>query len=238
MEQIPTNRRRFLKGALAGGAVAVSVALPNTAQAESKLAAGAKASNLNPAYLFFNMEEQSFIEAVVNHMIPADALSPKGPEIGVNIYIDHALANGWGKGERLYNHGPWKTGLPTQGYQLPLTPAELYRVCITKANIACVERHGRPFEQLSEAQRQDFLLALSAGKIDFKDGPSSKTFFDMLYQNVMEGMFSDPIYGGNQNKSGWKLIGFPGAISMHARDVETYLDKRYTAPMFGISDLS
>ena len=55
MEQIPTNRRRFLKGALAGGAVAVSVALPNTAQAESKLAAGAKASNLNPAYLFFNL---------------------------------------------------------------------------------------------------------------------------------------------------------------------------------------
>jgi hypothetical protein len=29
----------------------------------------------------------------------------------------------------------------------------------------------------------------------------------------MEGMFSDPIYGGNRNKAGWRLIGFPGAIA-------------------------
>jgi gluconate 2-dehydrogenase gamma chain len=81
-------------------------------------------------------------------------------------------------------------------------------------------------------------LALSSGKVDFKDGPSSKTFFDMLYQNVMEGMFSDPIYGGNQNKAGWRLIGFPGAISLHAQDVEIYLNKKYTAPILGIADLS
>jgi len=54
----------------------------------------------------------------------------------------------------------------------------------------------------------------------------------------MEGMFSDPIYGGNQNKAGWRLIGFPGAISLHAQDVETYLNKKYTAPIFGIADLS
>ena len=238
MDQDPTNRRRFLKGALVGSAAAVSGALPTSAHAESKPAAAIDISSANQGYLFFNLEEQAFIEAVVNHMIPADALSPKGTEIGINIYIDHALANGWGKGERLYNHGPWKRGLPTQGYQLPLTPAELYRVCITKSNIACTARYGKWFDQLSESQRQEFLVALSSGKVDFIEGPSSKTFFDMLYQNVMEGMFSDPIYGGNQNKAGWKLIGFPGAISLHAQDVETYLDKKYTAPMFSISDLS
>jgi gluconate 2-dehydrogenase gamma chain len=27
----------------------------------------------------------------------------------------------------------------------------------------------------------------------------------------MEGMFADPIYGGNKDFSGWLLLGFPGA---------------------------
>ena len=43
----------------------------------------------------------------------------------------------------------------------------------------------------------------------------------------MEGMFSDPIYGGNRNKAGWKLIGFPGAIAVHRENVERYRDKEF-----------
>jgi hypothetical protein len=27
----------------------------------------------------------------------------------------------------------------------------------------------------------------------------------------MEGMFADPIYGGNKDFAGWRLVGFPGA---------------------------
>jgi hypothetical protein len=27
----------------------------------------------------------------------------------------------------------------------------------------------------------------------------------------MEGMFADPLYGGNRDFSGWRLVGFPGA---------------------------
>jgi gluconate 2-dehydrogenase gamma chain len=27
----------------------------------------------------------------------------------------------------------------------------------------------------------------------------------------MEGMFADPIYGGNKEFAGWRLVGFPGA---------------------------
>jgi gluconate 2-dehydrogenase gamma chain len=30
-------------------------------------------------------------------------------------------------------------------------------------------------------------------------------------QNTVEGFFSDPLYGGNKDMAGWKLIGFPGA---------------------------
>jgi len=40
---------------------------------------------------------------------------------------------------------------------------------------------------------------------------SGQAFFDFLLQNTIEGFFWDPIYGGNRDMVGWKLIGFPGA---------------------------
>ena len=39
----------------------------------------------------------------------------------------------------------------------------------------------------------------------------SKDFFKMVLEDVYEGMFSDPIYGGNRELAGWKLVGYPGA---------------------------
>jgi gluconate 2-dehydrogenase gamma chain len=132
------DRRTFLKSAVASSATAVAVTLPQQAQAQQKPAAPAVSPPPSPGYAYLNLEEQAFIEAVVDHMIPADELSPKGTDIGLNVYIDRALAGGWGKGERLYMQGPWKLGVPSQGYQLPLTPAELYRASIKAANAHCV----------------------------------------------------------------------------------------------------
>src|SRR5262249_61376152 len=66
-------------------------------------------------YEFLNLDEAAFVEALVDHMVPADELTPKGTEIGINIYIDRALAGAWGKGERLYIHWPSHIGMPTHG---------------------------------------------------------------------------------------------------------------------------
>jgi gluconate 2-dehydrogenase gamma chain len=33
----------------------------------------------------------------------------------------------------------------------------------------------------------------------------------MLQDDTVEGMFADPVYGGNRNYVGWALIGYPGA---------------------------
>jgi len=41
--------------------------------------------------------------------------------------------------------------------------------------------------------------------------PSAFGFFTMLQNDTNEGMFADPIYGGNAEFAGWKLIGYPGA---------------------------
>ena len=241
MSQNSQNRRNFLKSAAVGGAAmgVGATGVTNVAQAQAKKNSLPLTNmNQNPGYLFFNLDEQAFIEAVVDHMIPADELSPSGTQMGVNIYIDRSLASGWGKGERLYLKGPWKKGLPNQGYQLPLTPAELYRVGISNASTHCQKTYAKAFDQLPENLKQEFLVALQGGKISFKSDMPSRTFFSMLYQNVMEGMFADPIYGGNRNKAGWKLLGFPGVIAVNAQNVEKFLDKKFSPVVSSISDLS
>ena len=232
------DRRTFLKSAVASSAAAVAVAVPQTSDAQQKPAAPAANPPQSPGYAYLNLEEQAFIEALVDHMIPADEHSPKGTDVGVNIYIDRALAGGWGKGERLYMQGPWKQGTPSQGYQLPLTPAELYRAGIKAANAHCVKTYGTTFDRLPENLRQEFLLGLQAGKVTFEGGPPSRVFFATVYQNVMEGMFSDPIYGGNRNKAGWKMIGFPGVIATHAQNVEKFKDKKFVVEPVSIGDMS
>jgi len=230
------GRRDFLKGAVVGGAAAAASATAIPAQG----APAQQADTQPPAegYTFLNLDEAAFVEALVDHMVPADELTPKGTDIGINVYIDRALAGAWGKGDRLYMQGPWKPGTPSQGYQLPLTPAQLYRAGIAATNAHCRKTYGKLFDRLDEKQREEVLLGLSSGKVTFDNGPPVRVFWGTLYQTVMEGMFADPIYGGNRNKAGWKLIGFPGAIAVNAENIKKYRDKKFAPDPVSIADMS
>ncbi len=44
----------------------------------------------------------------------------------------------------------------------------------------------------------------------------------MLLQNTVEGFFADPLYGGNRDKVGWKLVGFPGVAAYYANKITDY----------------
>jgi gluconate 2-dehydrogenase gamma chain len=81
--------------------------------------------------------------------------------------------------------------------------------------------HGGAFADLA-APEQDALLAQAEhGELDFGALPSS-AFFAALLDATMEGFFSDPIYGGNRDKIGWKLVGFPGVHASYANDIERH----------------
>jgi gluconate 2-dehydrogenase gamma chain len=163
-------------------------------------------------YSFFNQEEAKFIEAAVARLIPTDQ-NPGGIEAGVPNYLDKQLGGAWGAGERLYLSGPWQPTRPGLGYQLPLTPGELFHTAVKAIN-AELTKSGQPFWEMAPEQQDDYLHKLEAGDIDL-NGVSSDIFFSQLWGMTVEGFFSDPVYGGNKDMVAWKLIGFPGAYASY-----------------------
>ena len=242
MKKQEFDRRDFLKTAVVGGAAAAggtaAIATPEVAQAEQPAPAAAAEAAAPAGYAFLNLDEAAFVEALVDHMIPADEISPKGTDLGVNIYIDRALAGAWGKGERLYMQGPWKLGSPSQGYQLPLTPAQLYRAGIAATNAHCRKAHGNTFDRIADAQRQEVLTGLSTAKITFDSGLPVRVFWATLYQTVVEGIYSDPIYGGNRDKVSWRMVGYPGLPATYASKALEYRGKRIVLEPQSIADFS
>jgi gluconate 2-dehydrogenase gamma chain len=172
---------------------------------------------------YLNPGEVDFLTAAVDRLIPPDPTGPSASEAGVVIFLDRQLAGPYGNGAHFYLEGPWQKGTETQGYQSRFTPAQFYRHAIAAIDQAVGRSEsGKAFKDLA-ADRQDSLLKqMESGDLKL-DGPiTSKAFFAMFLQNVLEGYFSDPIYGGNKGAAAWKMIGFPGAHYDYSEWVTAY----------------
>ena len=199
--------RRDVVTATGAAAAAALGSAPREAAAQQPRAAQ------GTTYLFFNADEVAFVEAAIARLIPADEQWPGALEAGVANFIDKELNGAWGAGERLYRSGPWQPGTPTQGYQLPFTPAELFRTALA-AITKDLARAGTPFAKMTGEQQDAYLRSLEAGTADLGGVPSD-VFFAHLWDATVEGFFSDPVYGGNRDMAAWKMIGFPGAYASY-----------------------
>jgi gluconate 2-dehydrogenase gamma chain len=225
------TRRRFL-GAGSATLGALTAAGPAVAAPESAKAA-APAPSGAPVSRFFNADEAQFIHAAVDRLIPAGD-GPGAVEAQVPAYLDAQLGGAWGAGERLYRSGPWHNGLPTQGYQLPYTPAELFRHAL-RAIAEDLQGKGKgKFATLPPKEQDAYLTALQNGKVDLGGIPSN-VFFESLLGLTIEGFFSDPAYGGNAGMAGWKLIGFPGAYANYYHLVDRH-GLAFTQPPISLAD--
>lgn len=156
-------------------------------------------------------DEARWLAAVADVFIPQDD-HPSASQAGVVDYIDLQLATGYGQGEGLYLKGPFAQGTPQQGYQLPLTPAQLIRQGIAAA------RAEDDLVALEDAAREAWVQALSERATPLGDVPAS-TFFSELLSLTKEGYFADPIYLGNYDYAGWRMVGFPGAHAYYTERV-------------------
>lgn len=220
------NRREAMKlVGLAGLAGAVPAeqadARPSTEAIQAPTPGAAPAAAPPRACTFFTPTEAAFIEAAVARLIPADDLGPGAREAGCAFFIDQQLAGAFGSAARWYMQGPFGDASPEQGYQLPLTPRQLYRLGIEQVNLHCASALGKTFDRLDTAAQDTVLQALEQARLPTNDLPQ-QAFFGMLLANSVEGFFADPIYGGNHDKVGWKLVGFPGVAAAYVADVASY----------------
>ena len=161
--------------------------------------------------VFFDEAEWAFVMAATDRLIPADGEGPGALETMVPRFIDRQLAGDFGKASRWYMDGPHDPDAsPLFGFQLALTPAEIYRASIPEIDGTCRDAFGRTFAELSDADRDTVLGDLETGRIDLKTVPAAD-FFELLLANTKEGYFADPRYGGNHGMQAWTYIGFPGA---------------------------
>ncbi len=187
---------------------------------------------------FFTPEEANAVDALVDRLIPGDALGPGGREAGCTLFIDRQLAGPFGSSERLYMKPPFAQGTPQQGLQSPITPAARYRMSLAALEDFCRKANaGQGVAAIGAEQRDRLLGGLEKGEVKLEGAGGSsvdgRSFFELLLQNTMEGFFADPIYGGNRDMVGWKLVGFPGARYDFRDHVEKH-NQPYPLPPVGI----
>jgi gluconate 2-dehydrogenase gamma chain len=229
------TRRSFVTTVGAATMVPAATLLSSTAHAAPPAPAPTptkhshSAEPAKTAYLFFDPEEALFIEAACDRLIPPDESGPGALGAGVPNYLDKQLGGAWGAGERLYRSGPWQSGTPSQGYQLPFSPAELFHASL-RAIGRDLDGRGKPFHEMSAEAQDAYLQSLESGTHEL-DGVPSAVFFDMLLKMTVEGFFSDPVYGGNRDMVAWRMIGFPGAYADYFEAIDRHGVKFEREPM-------
>jgi gluconate 2-dehydrogenase gamma chain len=207
------------------------------------------------AYTFFTAPETRFIESVVARLIPTDDLGPGALEAGVSYFIDQQLQTSYGLAAKMYMQGPWGSmegeaeasdelqnevsSTQEQGYQLPVTPQELYQLCIAALETHAEETYGALFANMTASQQDAMLTALENGDITVEPLPPSflSSFWTMLLANTKQGFFADPAYGGNGDKVGWRLVGFPGVAAAYKGVIQAYYNVPYLVDPVSLVDI-
>ncbi|MGO9821801.1 MAG: gluconate 2-dehydrogenase subunit 3 family protein [Solirubrobacteraceae bacterium] len=178
------TRRRFLErsaGVAGGLTAAAAVGGSGLLESASALAASAPVA--------LTAAELATLTAVLTQLLPADSLGPGAVEAGVPTYIDRSLA------------GSYK----------PLLPA--YQSFLPMFDTAAQTMGASSFSALPAAEQISLLSAFETGTppgIPASEATTVQGLFQLLLEHMREGMFGDPMYGGNQNLAGWTLIGYPG----------------------------
>lgn len=151
---------------------------------------------------FFTAGEAATVSAACQRIFPADESGPGASEAGVIIYIDRQLAGPYGRDKYRYTKAPWVESMPEHGYQGKATPREIYR--------AGIQQLGN-FTELTAAQQDERLQSVEKGN-----------FFQMLRRHTIEGMFCDPMHGGNAGLIGWQMIGYPGPVMSYREEIDKF----------------
>jgi len=152
---------------------------------------------------FFTAAEARIVTAACERIFPRDEQGPGATDAGVVVYIDRQLAGPYGRDRYRYTKPPFGPSSAEHGYQGAENPRALYRNGI---------RQLGAFDTMPVTEQIAALKAIE-----------KTPFFALLRAHTLEGMFCDPVHGGNENLSGWKMVGFPGPLM----DYRAHVDAHY-----------
>jgi gluconate 2-dehydrogenase gamma chain len=205
----------------------------------------------DPSAKFFDAHQRATIEAAMARIIPTDD-QPGAKEAGTVEFVDRYLsglefvyAKPDGSGfEKL-------EGKRAQAWQqrVEILRAK-YVEGIKQLDRRSQSRFGADFVQLATEQQDGILYDMErpALQVEAKlteaqavagfapvepalqqtNSEIELDFFPLLALHTRQGFYADPIYGGNKDRVGWKLIGFEGPESM----AETHAGRFSTLPFF------
>jgi gluconate 2-dehydrogenase gamma chain len=226
MSEHDEGRRAFIVGAVGAGAVA-GTSLVQTAYAKTlhektppekpqhpKTAEAPDAGHAVEAFdghgAFLNDEHAATVAAFAERLMPGAPGKPGARDANVLNYIDLALAGAYADQQDFYRRG------------------------LAQLDAYCRKVHNQPFVKLSATQQDEVIGALEQGKASEFTFPTAQAFFNTLRTHTMEGMFADPVYGGNKDFAGWTLVGFPGA-QLYYTQADLASKQTFTrAPIIGL----
>ena len=175
------TRREMLRQL--GGAIGLAAGLPLAARAQARTQG---LSAVADALVSLTAAEAKTLRAIISRIIPSDENGPGALEARADRFIDRALAGALKNQKAAYSAGL----AAVDGYSQSLK--------------------GRPFADLAPNDQDAILTDMQSNRATGFDGGSGP-FFNLVRTHTIQGTFSDPFYGGNENFVGWDLIGYPGA---------------------------
>ena len=192
---------------------------------------------------FFTQHEWDTVEAATARIMPTDH-DPGAKEARVVVFIDRyisgidhifAAADGSGFLKLSGKHADaWR------GRQHKMQ--NLYRAGVKTLDDIALGLGGKDFVDLDEEGQDQVLIALSGAAKPQKVTLGTKEpvttflqgsfdeglpFFETLCLHTRQGFYGDPVYGGNKDQMGWRVIGFPGPKSLKDTMDGTYDTTEY-----------
>lgn len=223
-----TTRRDFLKnsgltvgGVVLGGAIG-SLFGGNKETTSQETAPAAPALTVNPsaALMFFTPDQYQLTQAAAERIYPKDDNGPGAMELNAAIYIDHQLAGSWGINAKEYMAGPFYEAEETQGSQIRILRKDLFLMGLAALNTYSNKNFDAKFIDLESEQQDEVLTAFSEDKAPEISKVRSSIFFSLLRTLTIEGVYADPLYGGNKDMQGWAMRKYPGTRLSFTKEIQ------------------
>lgn len=172
---------------------------------------------------FFDEHELAALSAAVDRLVPPDDEGhPGASRAGVVDYIDTLLGAFTFDPPRIFAGGPYSGrwgGAASFEHWLPLGPMEelAWRTRIEGSQGRPEREFNGPVVGLQQRYR-DGLLGLGDEFASLDEDEQDRrlaldpSFKRLLYEHACEGVYGDPVYGGNRGFAGWDAIGWIGDI--------------------------